>query len=275
MGQICTTSPLPSFTDLYKSFEGLFKAPEIDLPDLPTFGKKSLGAVQSPEMFLINWIQAFQQSCMIAVVKIVVDPISKILGGSIDDLLPHEPFLGLPFTKLINISPDDLYDAIKKKYNEVKELIPSPIFQGFTTPDMELPELAKSLLVTFFASIVKKLTELISKVTDILEIPGLGKLPTIPTRAEVQKLITDFIKEHKVDFNEAVRKVFPIFPDDIIPTSFPPTIASPEMQLTHGIGILMTELTILPLKIIADFIKKILGASFPPICIPVPDLVSQ
>ncbi len=281
MTTICATSPLPSFTSLHESFKELVKIPHLKdiLPDFPTFGKNSLGTIDNPDIFLTHWLQAFQQGCLTAVINLIVKPISSILGGSIDDLLPKVPGLNIGFTKFLTITADDLYaaikDAIKNDVSIIVNLIPRPIIVGFDSLDLELPEIAKSLLVSFITGIINKLVDLIDKVTKILEVTGMPTLPTIPTQAEIEKLLRDYITRYGGTLNDAIKKLIPVLPSPILPDPIMGTTLSTEFDIRQAIQIVTTELIILPLKLIADFITKILGVKFPTICIPIPDLTVQ
>ncbi len=280
MKTICATSPLPSFTSLSDAFKELATLPNLAdiLPDFPTFGKLSLGAIDNPEIFLTHWLQAFQQGALLAVINLVIKPISKILGGDIDDLLPKVPGLEIGFTKFLTITSAELYAAIKTAINNqvqiIINLIPDPIISGFDSPDLNLPEIAKSLLASFVTKIISKLVDLIDKVTKILEVAGMPDLPEIPTQEQLTQMLRAYLAEFGGTINDAIKKLIPILPSPLLPDPLMLSTSSIEFEFRQAIQILMNEFMTLPLKIITDFITKILGVKFPVLCISIPDIAN-
>ena len=260
---ICVDSPLPSFQSLWANITDVNI--DFSIPQLPGIRTPIYEGYSNLKMELSQVLQDMQQLQIMTTITACLQPLVSFLGGAIDDFMPKIPGTDISFTQLIGGNVEVLYASIKQAIlNGVQfPFLPTPIFQKLSVPEIEIVETVKAVMKGYLQTAISIITDLISQVVDQLELPGLPALPTIPTDLPSLKQFILNISGFSTLEEVLVAGWFPV------PNLFP-GISNIEIELQNQLSIFMSNLLLLPLQIIVDFINdtlSMLGVTFPLICI--------
>ena len=261
--QICADSPLPTFQSLWANITDVDIS--FTIPTLPGIRNPIYEGYSNLKIELSQVLQELQQLQTLTTISACLEPLASFLGGAIDDFMPSIPGTDISFTQIFTMSADALYQKIKQAIlNGVQfPFIPTPMFQKLSIPEIELGETVKAVMKGYMQSAISIITDLITQVVDQLELPGLPALPTIPTDiSSLKQFILDASGFSTLE-EALLAGWFPI-------SQLFARISNPEIEIQNQLSIYMSNLLLLPLQIIVDFINdtlSMLGATFPLICI--------
>ena len=279
MTQLCTNTPLPTFSSLHSSFSAnlTFPPKELAFPEMPTLPSPMFPTIGAPNLEMVTTMLELQSHQLMLTMMGFIQPVIDALSLDLDAVLPTMP--GLPDFNLMSLlenKADELYAA-------VKEMIPdlSGFYPSLGIPEMELMQKASELVKTYVASLITWLEEKISAVTDLLSLVGMPTLPSIPTIEELRSIAMNKWNEMKSmipDFN-AEASMADIFDFDIpgfpplpkIPTPLIPSINIPEFSFELSLQSKFADIQGAAMSMIMDFVDSVLSTvlsfSFPTICI--------
>lgn len=261
--QICSDTPLPTFQSLWANITDIDMT--FTIPTLPGIRSPIYEGYSNLKIELSQVMQELQQLQTLTTITACLEPLASFLGGAIDDFMPSIPGTNISFTQLLTISADTLYQQIKQAILDGVQFpfIPTPMFQKLSIPEIESAETVKAVMKGYLQSAISVITDLITQVVDQLELPGLPALPTIPTDiSSLKQFILDASGFSTLE-EALLAGWFPI-------SQLFARISNPEIEIQNQLSIYMSNLLLLPLQVIVDFINdtlSMLGATFPLICI--------
>lgn len=284
MIHLCTNTPVPTLKGLIDSIKA-----QLPMP-LPAFNIPAILGLPVPiyaglscyELEFQQIVQALQSFQLSTTLLNVVKPLLAVVGGAIEDLLPQIP--GLPFNLLDLIEMDSaaLYAAVKQAIEEQSEallaLLPLPLFDGLSIPSIEIHTIVKMLKSYCMTLVLNLITDLVSQVTDILELANSLALLQIPSLTEIKALILAAFPEYEswaalmrsgIDAADLFAALhLPVLP--VLPTPLLSAFKSPEIEFNELLSVFYTEFIASQIAIVVDFVQStlgMLGFDFPTFCI--------
>ena len=220
---ICTNSPLPELEDLRKEVNKYIKSLVDQFPNftdliayLRKLDLKSLANILPTvldEIYegysniteeineLIDGIKQYQD---IITMNGIFQPIVDLLGGTIDDFVPPIPVINIPFTTLLRMDAEKIYEAVKVAIQLGIEFpdIPKPIYVGLENKSKELVFTVKAIIINYKKVLIETMQEMIKSALEKLEISALlPLLIDVPTIQEVIDLILSFFPEYETIYD--------------------------------------------------------------------------
>lgn len=296
MIQVCANTPIPTFQGLIDSIRAQLPSqlPQFEIPDILGLPVPIYPDLSVFELEFQQIIQALQSLQLSSTLLNVVKPLVEFLGGSLNDLLPKIP--GLPFSlfDLVELDADVIYTAIRQaienQTSEFLALLPLPLFDGLSIPSIETHNIVKMIKSYAMTLVLDLATDLVSQVTDILQISNGLALLQIPSLSQIKDLILAAFPEYGTirDLLQSgidIKSIFlalnlPIIP--VLPDTLLTGIKSPEIEFNELLTIFYTEFIASQISVLVDFVNNalgIIGFEFPTICIilnsDVVDIVGQ
>lgn len=188
----------PNFTDLLNQLKSLALEPVAAL--LPTIRNIIYEGYSNITQEINEIIEGIKHYQDIISMGSIFSALASVIGGAIDDLVPKIPILDIPFTELLAMNADAIYEAVKQALLSGVQFpfIPLPIFEGFTNLTKELVHIVKSVIINYKNILIQAMQDMIKKVLDILEIAAsIPALLTVPTAQEIIDLILSFFPDYK------------------------------------------------------------------------------
>lgn len=283
MPQVCTNSPLPTFSDLYNQVKPNLTNYNFTMPALPTLPSPMLPDVKIPNVEMVTAISQLQCTQYMNTCMGMLTPITNSLGQSISAVIPAVPVLNVQLPALLSGDPNALLASVKDKLSQGIQFpgIPSPLF-----PDMNFPEFGNvmtmiNLIKSYIMQIPAAIYALIGQITSKFSLPGMPALPTMPSLATLQSQVTSQISgaQSYLDamkaglptsqlFNISIPG-FPAIPS--LPSPLFPSFTFPEGEFYLGFGNMLDSLTSFNLNQCYQFcqntISSKLSFTFPTQCI--------
>ncbi len=296
---ICCPSILPSYNDLAELLSPFYSVPDITLPTQLTVPSPIWPAINIPQAELEMTITEMLQSQLTGVTVGLFKPVTKYLGLNLKDVVPDIPgFPGLNIIDLLDGSIDEMV-ALAKSPNfdfSAIPLLPSPIYPGLELPARQALVAVQTAVNGYLQILSTVVTNLINKITDILELPGLvipkfptlddilALLPTPPSLEDLRNQGADLLKllpglrgmPSLHTLADLLGLSIPGFLFKLeLPSPLIPNINIPAYDFLQGLKNLYSGLTTEVLSIIVRFVNRLpLSFSFPTFCLPIvtPDL---
>lgn len=284
MIQLCTNTPIPTCHSLIESIRAQLptQIPQFEIPDILGLPVPIYPDLSSFELEFQQIIQALQSFQLSTTLLNVVKPLVAFLGGALNDLLPKIP--GLPFNllDLVELDADVIYTAIKQaiedQATDFLALLPLPLFDGLSIPSIEIHNIVKMIKSYAMTLVLDLVNDLVSQVTDILQISNGLALLQIPSLSQIKDLILAAFPDYAnirdlLQSGIDIKSLFsalnlPIIP--VLPDPFLMGIKSPEIEFNELLTIFYTEFIASQISVVVDFVSDalgILGFEFPTICI--------
>lgn len=219
MLEICTNSPLPELEDLRKEFNKYIKSLTDQFPNfseliayLRKFDLRALAKILPTVLDdiyagysniteeigeLLEGIKTYQD---IITMNGIFQPIVDLLGGVIDDFVPPIPVINIPFTVLLRMDAEKIYEAVKAAMQLGIEFpdVPKPIYIGLENKSKELVFTVKAIIVNYKKVLIETMQEMIKSALEKLEISAiLPLLVDVPSIQDVIDLILSFFPEYQ------------------------------------------------------------------------------
>lgn len=198
-------------------------------------------------------------------------------------LVPIPEIPGLPgfnLAKLLSLSITEIMNQFKLPEFNLDALLSlcPPLF-----PTLNIPDWRNLLAVQFAVSqyqfmLIDIVEELISKVTDILEIAGMPKLPLFPTMDQLLAMLPDY---KNVTIDDIMNLSIPGFPNPLLvmPKPLVGDFTIPNFEVTYALQQLQDSMASHALVRILDFVDRLpISFNFPTIAMllgtipPIPDV---
>ncbi len=288
---ICATPPLPTFSSLYQSVQGLLTGPfpVPTFPALPTLPSPMFTGFHSPNIEAVEFAAELQCSQILNLVLALFKPVASFLGLGLDAILPKIPFLNI---NLIELLEGDASAFIAQLEGIAVGTIlgissfANGLYNNYVIPVLSALQTFQLLVRSYFAALINTLFELVNQVAHILSVGALT-LPTIPDFAEMFEgfvtpilsqllLKVDGILVIPVEISAIIALVGAALSSGIglafeiaMPDPLYPTLNMPEFNLLEQLKNLYTNFIVSPLQLILNFILNVLhlGVTIPTICI--------
>ena len=269
---------LPSFKDVIEYLRKLYLEPiAAILPTIRNVIYEGYSNITQEINEIVEGIKHYQD---IITMGGIFEGLVSVIGGALDELIPPIPVLGIPFTAVLKMDAEALYEAVKQAILNSVQLpfITLPLFEGFRSLAQELVYTVKTILIGYKNILVETMNGMIKQVLDILEITAtLPSLLVVPTGKEVIDAILALFPEYK-SIVEVVKKTgrtieellsmgqpnAPNFKDKFI--AFYSNVST---QVSERINQTVDYISSLNFKTLVDFIKNTLGQlgiEFPVFC---------
>lgn len=268
----------PNFTDLLNQLKSLALEPVAAL--LPTIRNIIYEGYSNITQEINEIIEGIKHYQDIISMGNIFSALAGVIGGAIDDLVPRIPILDIPFTEILTMNADTVYEAVKQALiNGIQfPFIPLPIFEGFTNLAKELVHLVKSVIINYKNILIQTMQDMIKKVLDILEITAsIPALLTVPTAQEIIDLILSFFPDYKSIY-EVIKNTGKSIYELLQMTGLPiPNMkdvfinfySNISEEISSRINQVIDFISSLNIKTLIDFIKNTLGQlgiEFPTFC---------
>jgi hypothetical protein len=268
----------PSFNDVLEYLRKLYLEPIASiLPTIRNIIYEGYSNITQEINEIVEGIKHYQD---IITMGGIFEKLVSVIGGVLDDLIPPIPILNIPFTTVLKMDAEALYDAVKQAIINAIDLpfITLPLFEGFRSLAQEVVYTVKTILIGYKNILINTMKEMISQVLEILEIVAtLPSLLVVPTAKEVMDAILDMFPEYK-SIVEVIKKTghtveqllnmtqpnSPSFKEKFI--AF---YSNTSTQIAERVNQTVDYISSLNFKMLVDFIKntlKQLGIEFPVFC---------
>lgn len=288
--QLCTTSPLPSFSDIYNSFASNLTVPpfHFTMPQLPTLPSPMFPSIKMPNLEMVTTMMELQLNQMMNTIMGMLTPLTSFLSLDLSSILPTVPVLNLKLPDILNGNPSALLQSVKDKIAAGFTFpgIPSPLFPDIHMPDLSSLMTMVNLIKSYITQLPATIFGLIGQVTNKLHIGAMPSLPTMPTMDQIQAQViaalpplpqlpnpqtyADLLKA-KIPANLAFNFTIPGFPAiPKLPDPLVPSIHMPEFDFYVGFGNMVDHIATYSLQQCMNFCNTIsqITFSFPTMCIP-------
>lgn len=269
---------LPSFKDVIEYLRKLYLEPiAAILPTIRNVIYEGYSNITQEINEIVEGIKHYQD---IITMGGIFEGLVGVIGGALDELIPSIPVLGIPFTAVLKMDAEALYEAVKQAILNSVQLpfITLPLFEGFRSLAQELVYTVKTILIGYKNILVETMNGMIKKVLDILEITAtIPSLLVVPTSKEIIDTILALFPEYKSiieivkktgrtieDLLSMVQPNAPNFKDKFI--AFYSNVST---QVSERINQTVDYISSLNFKMLVDFIKNTLGQlgiEFPVFC---------
>lgn len=268
----------PSFNDVIEYLRKLYLEPiAAILPTIRNVIYEGYSNITQEINEIIEGIKHYQD---IITMGGIFEGLVGVIGGALDELIPPIPVLGIPFTAVLKMDAEALYEAVKQAILNSVQLpfITLPLFEGFRSLAQELVYTVKTILIGYKNILVETMNGMIKQVLDVLEIAAtLPSLLVVPTGKEVidailalfpeYKSIVEIIKKTGRTIEELLSMVQPNAPN--FKDKFIAFYSNVSTQVSERINQTMDYISSLNFKMLVDFIKNTLGQlgiEFPVFC---------
>lgn len=269
---------LPSFKDVIEYLRKLYLEPiAAILPTIRNVIYEGYSNITQEINEIIEGIKHYQD---IITMGGIFEGLVGVIGGALDELIPPIPVLGIPFTAVLKMDAEALYEAVKQAILNSVQLpfITLPLFEGFRSLAQELVYTVKTILIGYKNILVETMNGMIKQVLDILEITAtLPSLLVVPTGKEVidailalfpeYKSIVEVVKKTGRTIEELLSMVQPNTPN--FKDKFIAFYSNVSTQVSERINQTVDYIASLNFKMLVDFIKNTLGQlgiEFPVFC---------
>lgn len=269
---------LPSFKDVIEYLRKLYLEPiAAILPTIRNVIYEGYSNITQEINEIIEGIKHYQD---IITMGGIFEGLVGVIGGALDELIPSIPVLGIPFTAVLKMDAEALYEAVKQAILNSVQLpfITFPLFEGFGSLAQELVYTVKTILIGYKNILVETMNGMIKQVLDILEITvTLPSLIVVPTGKEVidailalfpeYKSIVEVVKKTGRTIEELLSMVQPNAPN--FKDKFIAFYSNVSTQVSERINQTVDYISSLNFKMLVDFIKNTLGQlgiEFPVFC---------
>lgn len=269
---------LPSFKDVIEYLRKLYLEPiAAILPSIRNVIYEGYSNITQEINEIIEGIKHYQD---IITMGGIFEGLVGVIGGALDELIPPIPVLGIPFTVVLKMDAEALYEAVKQAILNSVQLpfIALPLFEGFRSLAQELVYTVKTILIGYKNILVETMNGMIKQVLEILEITAtLPSLLVIPTGKEVidailalfpeYKSIVEITKKTGRTIEELLSMVQPNAPS--FKEKFIAFYSNVSTQVSERINQTIDYISSLNFKMLVDFIKNTLGQlgiEFPVFC---------
>lgn len=292
MPQLCTTTPIPSFDDLYNQFKPNLTNPpfKFTMPSMPTLPSPMFPTMTCPNIESVTAIGELKATQLMNTCMGMLTPLTGFLGVSLSSIIPTVPVLNLKLPDLLSGQPSDLLASVKAKIAAGFTFpgIPSPLFPDMKIPEFESISVMVNLIKSYIMQIPAFIYGLINQVTGLLHFSGMPAMPTMPTLDSLKAMALanlpplpnlpnpqtylDMMKSG-LPTNQMFNFTIPGFPAiPALPDPLFPSIHYPEFEFYTGFGNMIDHLSSVNLQSCMDFCNNSLASklsfSFPTMCIP-------
>jgi hypothetical protein len=292
MPQLCTSTPIPSFNDLYNQFAPNLKNPPFNftMPQLPTLPVPMFPTMKCPNIEMVTSIAELKATQLMQTCTGMLTPLTSFLSVDPLSLLPAVPVLNIKLPDILNGNPSDLLASVKAKIAAGIQFpgIPSPLFPDMRIPEFESLSTMCNLIKSYIMSLPDMIFGLINQVCGKLKFASMPAMPTMPTLDQLKSMALaalpplpnlpnpqtylDMMKSGlptNLMFNFSIPG-FPAIPS--LPDPLFPSIHYPEFEFYTGFGNMVDHLTSVNMQSCVDFCQNTLGSklsfTFPTMCIP-------
>lgn len=285
MPQLCTTTPIPSFNDLYNQFAPNLTNPPLHftMPQLPTLPSPMFPTMKCPNIEMVTSIAELKANQLMTTCTGMLTPLTGYLGIDPLSVLPTVPSLNLKLPDILSGNPSDLLASVKAKIAAGIQFpgIPSPLFPDMKIPEFESLSTMCNLIKSYIMGLPAMIFGLINQVCGLLHIGSMPAMPTMPSLDSLQAAVvarvngaTDYLSAMKsgLPINQMFNISVPGMPSvPSLPDPLFPSIHYPEFEFYTGFGNMIDTYTSTNMQSCVDFCKNTLGSnlsfSFPNQCI--------
>ena len=286
-------SPVPNLVDIKEDFLNQLSQVQSQIPDFQEF-IDTLSDIPLPNLMglptpifqgysnipqeLMEVVDAIKYQVDTITMMSVFKPLSLVIGGSLEDILPKIPALDVSILDIVNGDIQNLHSAVSKALEDGIKLpfVPSEIFESYSNFEKESLLAIKMVLVGYKELLLNTMQSMTSSAMSILKISGvLPVLPTIPSIEQLKETALSAFPEYKewsaliTDIGaESIINSFGlgmfVMPENLLI----PNYSNYEQYLMESLNQIKDYYTSLGLKTMVDFVEKTLGMlnfSFPPI----------
>lgn len=284
MPQVCTNTPLPTFSQLYSQAQSSMTNYKFTMPSLPTLPSPMFPDVSFPNVEMVTSLSMLQVHQYMQTCMGMLTGLCGYLGSAIDSLIPACPVLNIKLPELLSGDPSALLTNIKNQIANGITFpgIPSPLF-----PDMQFPEFGSimtlvNVIKTYIMSIPAAIFSIIGSVTSKLNIGAMPSIPAMPSLSTLQGYVTSQVAgaqsyldvmKAKIPTNLAFNFSIPNFPAiPSLPSPLFPSINFPEGEFYLGFGNMIDNCTLANLTPVYNFCQNTLASkigafTFPTQCV--------
>lgn len=269
---------LPPFKDVLEYLRKLYLEPIAAI--LPTIRNVIYEGYSNITQEINEVVEGIKHYQDIITMGGIFEGLVGVIGGALDELIPPIPVLGIPFTAVLKMDAETLYEAVKQAILNSVQLpfITLPLFEGFRSLAQELVYTVKTILIGYKNILVETMNGMIKQVLDILEITAtLPSLLVVPTGKEVidtilalfpeYKSVVEIVKKTGRTIEELLIMVQPNAPS--FKDKFIAFYSNVSTQVSERINQTVDYISSLNFKMLVDFIKNTLGQlgiEFPVFC---------
>lgn len=269
---------LPSFKDVIDYLRKLYLEPIAAI--LPTIRNVICEGYSNITQEINEIVEGIKHYQDIITMGGIFEGLVGVIGGALDELIPPIPVLGIPFTAVLKMDAEALYEAVKQAILNSVQLpfITLPLFEGFRSLAQELVYTVKTILIGYKNILLETMNGMIKQVLDILEITAtLPSLLVVPTGKEVidtilalfpeYKSIVEIIKKTGNTVEQLLNMTQPNSPS--FKEKFIAFYSNTSTQIAERVNQTVDYISSLNFKMLVDFIKntlKQLGIEFPVFC---------
>lgn len=285
MPNLCTSTPIPSFDDLYNQFAPNLKNPPFNftMPQLPTLPSPMFPTMKCPNIEMVQSIAELKTTQLMNTCTGMLTPLTSFLGIDPLSVLPTVPSLNLKLPDILSGNPSDLLASVKAKIAAGIQFpgIPSPLFPDMKIPEFESISTMCNLIKSYITQLPQMIYNLINSVCGNLHLGSMPAMPTMPTADQLKAMVianvpgaatlADVMKSGLPTiqiFNFTIPG-FPSIPS--LPDPLFPSIHYPEFEFQTAYGNMLDHAASFNMQSCVDFCNNTLGShlsfSFPNQCI--------
>ncbi len=268
MTTICSPNLVPTYNELHALLSPFYTAEgTVILPIQQTLLSPVWGTINSPKQQLEATISEMMQSQGSGMYDELLTVLTDFIGISIESILPDIPgFPGFNFINILDGDLQDMIDLVKLPGFDFSlvTLLPNPIYPTLNVPDWQNLITTQTAINEYYQILPNTIFDLISIVTDILEVAGMPALPTFPTLAEIIALLPS-----SPTLDDLFSFSIPGFVFQLaMPIPLIPTVNIPDYDLSQGLRNLYVGLATETVQLIIDFVGTLpLTFNFPIFCL--------
>lgn len=268
----------PNFKDLLNQLKSLALEPVASLlPTIKNIIYEGYSNITQEINEIIEGIKHYQD---IITMGGIFEKLVSVIGGVLDELVPPIPILNIPFTTVLRMDANALYEAVRQAILNAINLpfITLPLFEGFRSLAQEIVFTVKTILIGYKNILISTMKDMVGQVLDILEVVAtIPSLLVVPTAKEVMDAILNMFPEYK-SIVEIIKKTghtveqllnmtqpnSPSFKEKFIDF-----YSNTSTQIAERVNQTVDYISSLNFKMLVDFIKntlKQLGIEFPVFC---------